>query len=35
LRRGELRTSLMLVLVEEDGHWWITAHHNVSQSAGD
>ena len=32
---GELRTSLMLVLVEEDGRWWITAHHNVLQLASD
>ena len=32
---GEVRTSLMLVLLEEDGSWWITAHHNVMQSAGD
>jgi len=32
---GEMRTSLMLVLVEEDDGWWITAHHNVVQSAGD
>ena len=32
---GELRTSLMLVLVEEDDRWWITAQHNVKQSAGD
>jgi uncharacterized protein (TIGR02246 family) len=32
---GEVRTSLMLVLLEEDGRWWITAHHNVMQSAGD
>jgi uncharacterized protein (TIGR02246 family) len=32
---GEMRTSLLLVLVEEDGRWWITAHHNVLQSAGD
>jgi uncharacterized protein (TIGR02246 family) len=32
---GEVRTSLMLVLVEEDDSWWITAHHNVLQSAGD
>jgi uncharacterized protein (TIGR02246 family) len=32
---GEVRTSLMLVLVEEDDGWWITAHHNVMQSAGD
>ena len=31
---GELRTSLMLVLVEEDDRWWITAQHNVVQSAG-
>jgi uncharacterized protein (TIGR02246 family) len=31
---GEVRTSLMLVLLEEDGRWWITAHHNVLQSAG-
>jgi uncharacterized protein (TIGR02246 family) len=31
---GEVRTSLMLVLLEEDGRWWITAHHNVMQSAG-
>ena len=30
---GEVRTSLMLVLVEEDDRWWITAHHNVLQSA--
>jgi uncharacterized protein (TIGR02246 family) len=32
---GELRTSLLLVLVEEDDRWWITAQHNVKQSAGD
>jgi uncharacterized protein (TIGR02246 family) len=32
---GAVRTSLMLVLVEEDDRWWITAHHNVLQSAGD
>jgi uncharacterized protein (TIGR02246 family) len=32
---GEVRTSLMLVLLEEDGSWWITAHHNVMRSAGD
>ena len=32
---GEMRTSLMLVLVAEDGSWWITAQHNVVQSAGD
>jgi uncharacterized protein (TIGR02246 family) len=31
---GEMRTSLMLVLVEEDDRWWITAQHNVLQSAG-
>jgi uncharacterized protein (TIGR02246 family) len=31
---GEMRTSLMLVLLEQDGRWWITAHHNVVQSAG-
>ena len=31
---GEARISQMLVLVEEDGHWWITAQHNVMQSAG-
>jgi uncharacterized protein (TIGR02246 family) len=31
---GEMRTSLMLVLVEEDDRWWITAQHNVAQSAG-
>ena len=31
---GEMRTSLMLVLLEEDGRWWITAQHNVAQSAG-
>ena len=31
---GEVRTSLLLVLVEEDDRWWITAHHNVVQSAG-
>ena len=32
---GEMRTSLMLVLVEENDRWWITAHHNVLQSAGE
>ena len=32
---GELRTSLMLVLMAENGRWWITAQHNVMQSAGD
>jgi len=31
---GELRTSLMLVLVAENDHWLITAQHNVLQSAG-
>ena len=31
---GEARISQMLVLVEEDGCWWITAQHNVMQSAG-
>jgi uncharacterized protein (TIGR02246 family) len=31
---GEMRTSLMLVLVQEDDRWWITAQHNVMQSAG-
>ena len=31
---GELRTSLMLVLVAENDRWWITAQHNVMQSAG-
>ena len=30
---GEVRTSLMLVLLEQDGRWWITAHHNVLRSA--
>ncbi len=32
---GEVRISQMLVLVEEDDRWWITAQHNVMQSAGD
>jgi hypothetical protein len=32
---GEVRTSQMLVLVEEDNRWWITAQHTVMQSAGD
>ena len=32
---GEARISQMLVLVEEDGCWWITAQHNAMQSAGD
>jgi len=31
---GEVRTSQMLVLVAEDGRWWITAQHNVMRSAG-
>ena len=31
---GELRTSLMLVLMAENGRWWITAQHNVPKSAG-
>jgi uncharacterized protein (TIGR02246 family) len=31
---GEMRTSLMLVLVEENDRWWITAQHNVPKSAG-
>ena len=30
---GEVCTSLMLVLLEQDGRWWITAHHNVLRSA--
>ena len=30
---GEVRISQMLVLVEEDDRWWITAQHNVMQSA--
>jgi uncharacterized protein (TIGR02246 family) len=29
------RASLLLVLVKEDDRWWISAHHNVLQSAGD
>jgi uncharacterized protein (TIGR02246 family) len=32
---GEVRISQMLVLVKDDGHWWITAQHNAMQSAGD
>src|SRR5690348_8112760 len=32
---GEVRISQMLVLVEEDDRWWITAQHNAMQSAGD
>jgi uncharacterized protein (TIGR02246 family) len=31
---GEVRISQVLVLVEEDDRWWITAQHNVMQSAG-
>jgi uncharacterized protein (TIGR02246 family) len=31
---GEVRISQMLVLVAEDDRWWITAQHNVMQSAG-
>jgi uncharacterized protein (TIGR02246 family) len=33
-RGGEVRISQMLVLVEEDGRWWITAQHNAMQPAG-
>jgi uncharacterized protein (TIGR02246 family) len=29
---GSLRTSLMLVLVKENGSWWIAAYHNVWQA---
>ena len=29
----EVRISQMLVLVAEDGRWWITAQHNVMQTA--
>jgi uncharacterized protein (TIGR02246 family) len=32
---GEVRISQMLVLVKEDGRWWITAQHNAMQSSGD
>jgi uncharacterized protein (TIGR02246 family) len=32
---GEVRVSQMLVLVEEDGRWWITAQHNAMQPTGD
>jgi uncharacterized protein (TIGR02246 family) len=32
---GEVRISQMLVLVEEDGRWWITAQHNAVQPTGD
>jgi uncharacterized protein (TIGR02246 family) len=31
---GEMRTSLMLVLVEENDRWSITAQHNVPKSSG-
>jgi uncharacterized protein (TIGR02246 family) len=31
---GEARISQMLVLVEKDDRWWITAQHNLMQSAG-
>ena len=31
---GVVRISQMLILVEEDNLWWITAQHNVMQSAG-
>ena len=31
---GEVRISQLLVLVQEDGSWRITAQHNVMQSAG-
>jgi uncharacterized protein (TIGR02246 family) len=31
---GEVRISQMLVLLQEDDRWWITAQHNVMQSAG-
>ena len=30
---GDVRISQMLVLVEEDGRWWITAQHNAMQPA--
>ena len=32
---GEVRIAQMLVLVEEDGRWWITAQHNVMHQADD
>ena len=32
---GGVRISQMLVLMEEDDRWWITAQHNVMKSAGD
>jgi uncharacterized protein (TIGR02246 family) len=31
---GEMRTSLMLVLVQENDRWSITAQHNVPKSSG-
>jgi len=31
---GDVRISQMLVLVEEDDRWWITAQHNAMQLAG-
>ena len=31
---GEVQISQMLVLLQEDDRWWITAQHNVMQSAG-
>lgn len=30
---GALRTCLLMVLVKENGGWWIAAYHNVWQSA--
>ena len=30
---GEVRISQMLVLVEENGRWWITGQHNAMQPA--
>ncbi len=32
---GEARISQMLVLVEENGRWWITAQHNAMQQTHD
>lgn len=31
---GTVHTSLLLVLVKEDGEWWITAFHNMWQLEG-
>ena len=31
---GDVLVSQMLVLVEEDGGWWITAQHNTMRPAG-